>query len=116
VNNPGWVALLLHYLFAIPRGIVQQLLDIGRKPLIGPLQSSANNGRTVEEECAFAHPEIAAMFKAEAMQRAKCVAFAMGQLERLGAGSRVQELDAGVVRMVLERVVLPRSSVQGGLM
>jgi len=32
------------------------------------------------------------------------VAFAMGQQERLGAGSPVHELDAGVVRMVLEHV------------
>jgi len=28
----------------------------------------------------------------------------MGHLERLGAGSRVRWLDAGVVRMVLEQV------------
>jgi hypothetical protein len=41
----------------------------------------------------------------EALRRAKCLAFAMGQQERLGAGSsRVHELDEGVVRMVLEQV------------
>ena len=40
----------------------------------------------------------------EALRRAKCVAFAMGQHERLGAESRVQEIEAGVVRMVLEQV------------
>ena len=34
----------------------------------------------------------------------RCVAFAMGHHERLGGGSRVQELDEGVVRMVLEAV------------
>ena len=34
----------------------------------------------------------------------RCVAFAMGLHERLGGGSRVQELDEGVVRMVLEAV------------
>jgi hypothetical protein len=34
----------------------------------------------------------------------QCVAFAMGQLERLGAGSRVRGIDPGVVRMVLERL------------
>ena len=38
------------------------------------------------------------------MRRGQCVAFAMVQHERLGEGSWVQELDAGVVRMVLERV------------
>lgn len=39
-----------------------------------------------------------------AVRRAKCEAFSMGQLERLGAGSGVLELAAGVVRMVLEHV------------
>jgi len=34
----------------------------------------------------------------------RCVAFAMGHHERLGGGSRVQGLDEGVVRMVLEAV------------
>ena len=38
------------------------------------------------------------------MRRANCEAFAMGHQERLGAGSRVQWLDAGVLRMVLEQV------------
>lgn len=45
------------------------------------------------------------MIQAEVASRA--VAFAMGQQfkqERLGAESWVQELDAGVVRMVLEHV------------
>ena len=37
------------------------------------------------------------------MRRAKCEAFAMGHQERLGAGSRVRWLDAGVLRMVLEQ-------------
>ena len=50
------------------------------------------------------HVEVAAMLKAEGLRRAQCVAFAMGQLERLGAGSRVRGLDEGVVRMVLEQV------------
>jgi len=44
------------------------------------------------------------MMRREAVRRVKCVAFAMGLQERLGAGSPVQELDAGVVRMVLEQV------------
>jgi WD40 repeat protein len=34
----------------------------------------------------------------------KCVAFAMGQHPRLGVGSRVLELEVGVVRMILDRV------------
>ena len=47
------------------------------------------------------------MLKAEAERReavARCEAFAMGHQERLGAGSRVRWLDAGVVQMVLEQV------------
>ena len=48
--------------------------------------------------------EIVAMLQAEALRRAKSVAFAMGQQERLGAGSRVRGLDPGVVRIVLEQV------------
>jgi len=48
--------------------------------------------------------QIAEMLKAEALRRAQCEAFAMGQLERLGAGSMVRGLDPGVVRMVLEHV------------
>ena len=46
------------------------------------------------------NPYIAAMLKAEVDRRALCEAreaFAMGHLERLGAGSRVRGLDAGVV-------------------
>ena len=34
----------------------------------------------------------------------KCVSFAMGHSPRLGGGSRVLELDVGVVRMILDRV------------
>jgi hypothetical protein len=40
----------------------------------------------------------------EVLRRGKCEAFAMGLLERLGAGSRVRSLDPGVVRMVLDCV------------
>ena len=40
----------------------------------------------------------------EAVRRARCEAFAMGHQERLGAGSRVRWLDAGVVQMVLKQV------------
>ena len=50
------------------------------------------------------HVRIASTLIAEAERRAKCEAFAMGQQGRLGAGTRVQELEAGVVRMILEQV------------
>jgi len=64
---------------------------------------STSNGRT-PEDIAFSrsHLEVAAMLEAEALRRATCEAFAMGQLERLGAGSRVRGLEPEVVRMVLE--------------
>jgi hypothetical protein len=69
------------------------------------VQSKNNNARIPEElATAQSHVQIAAMIKAETVRRVKCVAFAMGQQERLGAGSRVQWLDPGVVRMVLEQV------------
>ena len=50
------------------------------------------------------HLQAAAMLKAEAVSRAKCVAFAMGLLGRLGAESWVHALDAEMVRKVLEQV------------
>jgi len=64
-----------------------------------------NYGRApLDLATARAHPKIVAMLKAEEVRRGKCVAFAMGQHERLGAGSRVRGLEEGVVRMVLEQV------------
>jgi hypothetical protein len=42
--------------------------------------------------------------EAECKAKAKCVAFAMGQHARQGAGSWVRGLEVGVVQMVLERV------------
>ena len=42
--------------------------------------------------------------RVERESRALREAFAMGHQERLGAGSRVLGLDAGVVRMILEEV------------
>ena len=74
------------------------------------LQPKTNAGRTPEDlATVHSHPQIAAMIKAEEVSReevrmTQCVAFAMGHHERLGVGSPVQELDAGVVGMVLEQV------------
>jgi len=50
------------------------------------------------------HHDVVAILQAEAVTRAKCVASAMGNHERLGVGSRVQSLHPEVVRMVLEYV------------
>jgi hypothetical protein len=74
------------------------------------LQLINNDGWTPEDLArVYSHPQIVVMLQAEALRReevrmTQCVAFSMGHHERLGAGSRVQWLDAGVVRMVLERV------------
>ena len=44
--------------------------------------------------------KFAALLRAVTTERARCIAFAMGQRERLGAGSLVRALDPEVVRIV----------------
>ena len=53
---------------------------------------------------AKSHLSVAEILQAEAVRRAQCVSFAMGHHPRLGAGFILQELDEGVLRMILERV------------
>jgi len=68
-------------------------------------QVKTNAGQTPEDLTTDqGHLQVAAVLKAEAVRRVQCVAFAMGHHVRLGDGSPVLELDAGVVRMVLEQV------------
>ncbi|KAJ1471013.1 ankyrin repeat-containing domain protein [Baffinella frigidus] len=96
----------LHYAAYMGRESVAMML-LGKE---ADLQSKTNAGRTPEDTATVRfHFKVAGMIKAEeerreAVHRAQCVAFAMGHQERLGLGSWVQELDAGVVQMVLERV------------
>ena len=45
--------------------------------------------------------QVVELLRAVTTCRMRCIAFAMGLHERLGAGSRVGALDPGVVRMVL---------------
>ena len=79
---------------------VQLFLDAG-----ADLQSTTTDGSTPEDlATARGHLQTAAMLAAETVRRAACQAFALGHQERLGAGSRVRWLDAGLVRMVLEQV------------
>ena len=74
------------------------------------MQSKTDSGQTPHDMATVRqHLQVAAMLTEEAARReterrAQCVAFAMGHQERLGTGSWVQDLDAGVVQMVLERV------------
>ncbi|KAJ1466471.1 hypothetical protein T484DRAFT_1922290 [Baffinella frigidus] len=88
--------------------LVQLLLDKG-----ADVESKNRYVRTPHQEVANSdwslHTNIAAVLKAEATRRAKCVAFAMGHHQRLGAGSRVGWLDPGVLRMVLEQVLPGRT-------
>ena len=63
--------------------------------------------------------QLAKMLKlwreAEAVRRAQCVAFTMGQHDRLGAGSGVQQLDPGLVRLILDGVVVePKVQIEEG--
>jgi hypothetical protein len=46
----------------------------------------------------------AALLRVAVERRAGCEAFAMGHHQRLGAGSFVQDLDAGVVRMIFDQL------------
>ncbi|KAJ1467016.1 ankyrin repeat-containing domain protein [Baffinella frigidus] len=81
--------------------VVRLLLDKGADE-----QSKTKvRGKTPEDAAtAQGHLKVAGMLNAEGVRRAQCMAFAMGQHARLGAGTRVEELDAGVARMVLEQV------------
>jgi len=91
----------LHYAAAVgDEMLVRLLLDKG-----ADVESKNSSGQTPEDLAdACSHLQIAELLKAEATRMAKCVAFAMGEHPRLGAGSWAQWLDPGVVQMVLERV------------
>jgi len=79
------------------KAVVQLLIQRGAE-----LSATTDAGLTPEDMATVgAHLQIAAMLKAEALRRAQCEAFAMGQHERLGAGSWVQELEPGVVQMIV---------------
>ena len=68
-------------------------------------QWKTKGGKTPETlATAKSHLAVADILQAEALRRAQCVSFAMGHHQRLGAVSVLQELDEGVLRMVLERV------------
>ena len=95
----------LHYAAYMGREAVARLL-VGQ----ADLQWKNTSGQTPHDLATVRqHHSVAALLTEEAEhrekgRRAQCVAFAMGHQERLGTGSWVQDLDAGVVQMVLERV------------
>ena len=96
-DNMGWTPLLTAALHNyVP--VVALLLEHGAD-VLAELRSGLD-----AEGCALAghSDESLVLIRAEMVNRSKCVAFAMGLHERLGVGSRVQWLDPGVVRMVLQ--------------
>ena len=96
----------LHYAAVIGRkDVVWLLLEHGAE--IDTLGADKRTPEVVATQAS--HLQVAQMIKAEparreAVRRAQCVAFAMGQHARLGLQSRVRVLEAGVVQMVLEQV------------
>ena len=62
-----------------------------------------HHGRTLRKlrPLQRSHLQTSAMLKAKGVRRAQWEVFSMGELVRLGPGSRVWGLDAGVVRMLL---------------
>ena len=98
-TNDGWTALHYAALGGSETATVL-LLDKGADE-----QAHTNIGETPGHiAVAKLHHQVAAILQTVGVRRAKCVAFAMGHHARLGVGSRVEELDSGVVRMVLEQV------------
>jgi len=99
VDNVGMTAL--H--FAALKGheeVVEVLIEHRANVL-----AEDKDGCTAEDMATHqSHLEVVAMLKAEAVSRAKCVAFAMGHHARLGKGSMVERLDPEVLRMVLKQV------------
>mmetsp|Transcript_60959 Transcript_60959/g.139435 ORF Transcript_60959/g.139435 Transcript_60959/m.139435 type:complete len:146 (+) Transcript_60959:87-524(+) len=70
------------------------------------VEATDRAGASAEDRArARPHLQVAthlAVTRRVARERARCIAFAMGLEERLGAGSLVRALDPGVVRMVLD--------------
>jgi ankyrin repeat protein len=89
-----------HYVMA--RLLLEQGADVSLENNDGktPLDVSTNR------RCgpAWKNEEIAALLRAEETRLAKCVMFAMGQHERLGAGSLIQTIPPELVKMILDRV------------
>ena len=67
------------------------------------VSAKSHTGLTAEDlATSQSHPQVVAILQAEAVTRAKCVAFAMGHHTRLGVGSRLEGLHPEVLRMVLK--------------
>jgi len=80
--------------------LVQLMLDHGADVSV----TDARGWNAENHAFAAEHFVVVAILQAEAANRAKCVAFAMGHHARLGVGSRVQGLHPELLRMVLEYV------------
>ena len=81
-----------------PRDLVLTLLDRG-----ADLRARTSSGQTPADIASeHGYEEAAEMLRAAATNLARREAFGMGHHERLGAASAILELEAGVVRMVLD--------------
>jgi len=94
--NKGTTSLHHAAMFPMDARITQMLLDRG-----ADIFARNKAGKSPED---IAGEKVAALLRAEATRRARCVAFASGHHERLGAGSLVLSLHPEVVRMILEQV------------
>ena len=99
VDSQGMTALMRVARIGF-KPMVQLLLDHGANVSI----TDARGWNAENHAAAGEHLEVVAMLQAEATNRAKCVAFAMGHHARLGVGSPVYGLHPEVLRMVLEYV------------
>jgi hypothetical protein len=129
-NIDGFTALHTIALAAVqgilPSSLIQLMMDHGADVEALSVQGATPesfariilNIRVLEGKAEDENFQVVAMLKAEAARRAKCLAFATGQHERLGAGSGVLALEVGVVRMVLEhledRALLPQDEEEEG--
>jgi uncharacterized protein len=80
--------------------VVKILLENGANVL------AENSGQMTAEACALATEshETLAIIRAEMLSRAKCLAFAMGLQERLGAVSIVNKIEPSLLKIILDIV------------
>ena len=81
------------------RMVVQMLLDRG-----ADVRAKSRSGETAEDlASARGQAHVAALLWATAKRRAECEALAMGQHERLGAGSLLLGIESGLLQMILDQ-------------
>lgn len=92
--HEGWFDTAQYY------AIVQMLLRNGADERVR--NRSGQTPRDLEQAAYYPERREGMFWAAEEAREERYEAFAMGQLDRVGAESFVQDLDAGVVRIILE--------------